>query len=100
MANTNYNNDRKWINGLYPRLNYNGPNGVIVGMGVKRDQVIEELKALPVNEKGFLVDDITISTQKGDPKKMSAYSAPFKKQATYAPVPVGTVAEDDSGLPF
>lgn len=65
---------RVLINGLFTKIVWTDPADparILLSQGFKRDEFIKELMKLPVNPRGFV--DITLSTQRADKKKLTAF---------------------------
>jgi hypothetical protein len=63
--------DRKYINSVFLKKAWGSGDSILINVGVKREELIEDLKKLPINERGFV--NLTIGTHKDDSDKFSLW---------------------------
>lgn len=102
--------DRKFVNGLFARRVWADGKNELFGIGIKKDEFIRNIQAIPADSKGFI--NLTLGSQKTDYDKFSLWlkdeqqnnnSSSYSNNRSTPPPPSTSSnlpPSDDDDLPF
>jgi hypothetical protein len=110
-SNSESKSNREFVNGIFVTKR-EGPYGEFFSLGLKKEEIIEQIQNLEEDDKGFV--NLTMTPQKSNPNKYSvyvnawkpgsnenSYQAPAKTQTTQPSSPKKSAPKDeDDTLPF